>query len=383
VKLPPSAFAMAAPLRAVESDALIESSFRRLLSSIEAERGAIRGTWQQLQQDRDGTTAELERLRQDTEEWCYSEQQKIDAEWKRLDTLTLTLNHLFPHTEEADLLKINCSGRTFTIPRGTLCSIEGCKFNELFSQEGVKAIPPGPEPGSIFLDFNPVCFGLVVEYLQNRRLRLDSPLPVIPAAQQKNMEMMAEAWRIRPFLRENRINPVHGTSLHLSGLRLRATHPGWQVISAQNPLPMAASSYFEVKVVANPDPKGGWCAFGVCTHIPSGQEVHSIRVPESAMYASNNGVIGNMVANEDAENVAKGIKFTEGSIVGIRHDVGSKSLQWYFNRKLLGTTAIKEEMLEKAQSLFPVFALCEPEQQIEVNFHPDEPSSAALTDGRS
>lgn len=101
------------------------------------------------------------------------------------------------------------------------------------------------------------------------------------------------------------------------------------------------------------------------------------------MYASNNGVIGNMVANEDAENVAKGIKFTEGSIVGIRHDVGSKSLQWYFNRKLLGTTAIKEEMLEKAQSLFPVFALCEPEQQIEVNFHPDEPSSAALTDGRS
>lgn len=374
--------ATAKPLRAVESDALIESSFRRLLSAIEAERGSIRGTWQQLQQERDGTTAELERLRNDTEEWCFSEQQKIDAEWKRLDTLTSTLNQLFPPLEEEDLLRINCSGKTFTVPRSTLCSIEGCRFNQLFSEEGIKDIPPGPEPGSIFLDFNPVCFGLVVEYLQNRRLRLDAPLPIIPAAQQKSMELLAEAWKIRPFLRENKINPVHGTSLIVIGLQITATHPGWQVISAQHPLPMAASSYFEVKVLANPDPKGGWCAFGVCTHIPAGQEVHSIRVPESAMYASNNGVIGNMISNEDAENVAKGIKFTEGSTVGIRHDVGSKCIQWYFNKKFLGTSAIKEDMLDKAQTLFPVFALCEPDQMIEVNFNPDEPPSAALMDGR-
>jgi len=377
-----SANVTAPPLRAVESDALIESSFRRLLSAIEVERGGIRGTWQQLQQERDGTTAELERLRQDTEDWCFSEQHKIDAEWKRLDTLTSTLNELFPPLKEADVLEINCSGRTFTLPRSTLCCIEGSRFNELFSEQGVKAIPKDPD-GRLFLDFNPVCFGLVVEYLQNRRLRLDAPLPVIPLAQQKNMELMAEAWKLRPFLRENKINPVHGTSLHVAGLRIRATHPGWQVISAQNPLPLAASSYFEVTVVANSDPKGGWCAFGVCTHIPSGQEVHSIRVPESAMYASNNGVIGNLVSLDDVESVAKGIKFTAGTTVGIRHDVGNHCLQWYVNRKLIGTSPIKEDMLDKARCLYPVFALCEPEQTIEVNFHPGDPApSTALTDGK-
>ena len=35
---------------------------------------------------------------------------------------------------------------------------------------------------------------MVVEYLRNRRLNLDAPLPVVPQVQKRNMELLAEAW---------------------------------------------------------------------------------------------------------------------------------------------------------------------------------------------
>ena len=37
------------------------------------------------------------------------------------------------------------------------------------------------------------CFSVVVEYLRNRRLRADAPLPVVPVVQRRNMELLAEA----------------------------------------------------------------------------------------------------------------------------------------------------------------------------------------------
>ena len=52
----------------------------------------------------------------------------------------------------------------------------------------------GDEDGRFFLDFNPECFSMVVEYLRNRRLRPDAPLPVVPQVQKRNMELLAEAW---------------------------------------------------------------------------------------------------------------------------------------------------------------------------------------------
>ena len=37
---------------------------------------------------------------------------------------------------------------------------------------------------------------MVVEYLRNRRLRADAPLPVVPQMQKRNMELLAEAWTL-------------------------------------------------------------------------------------------------------------------------------------------------------------------------------------------
>ena len=60
----------------------------------------------------------------------------------------------------------------------------------------------GDEEGRFFLDFNPQCFSMVVEYLRNRRLNLDAPLPVVPQVQKRNMELLAEAWMLGSICKE-------------------------------------------------------------------------------------------------------------------------------------------------------------------------------------
>lgn len=367
-------------LRAVETDAMMESSFRRLLAAIEEERETIRNTLQQLQIDRETTAAELEQLREDTEVWCTNEQLKIDSEWKRLDRLAEKMADIWP--KKSEILKINCSGTVYEIPRGTVCCIEGSYLAELFSEEHANQVRPDAD-GFYYLDINPHCFALVVEYLLNRRLRVDAPLPVVPEAQKLNMELLAEAWQLKPFLRENRINPVHLTSLHVTqpGNIIEATHPGWQVISSQHPLPVANPYYFEVKILKNPaSGTSGGLAIGVSNHIPQGSEIHSIRLPGSAMYSSGNGVMGDVIDPRDVDKVLGGCELAEGTVMGVRNDVASHSLHWYFNGEHIGSSAFKEECVESLRTLFPVFAMYVPGQSLQVEFRSANPP-AMLTDG--
>merc|ERR1739838_1003785 len=179
-----------------------------------------------MEQEKQVQVIQLEDAKKATEDWCYNEKQKIDAEWKRLDKLSEQMNDLWPSTIFIDpdpIVEINCSGTLFEIPRGALCSIEGSVLQQMFSD--FRHELPQDENGRYLLDFNPHCFALVIEYLQNRRLRKDCPLPVVPQAQQKSMELLAQAWKLTPFLRQNRINPVHGTSLLVNVNTLQSTHP--------------------------------------------------------------------------------------------------------------------------------------------------------------
>lgn len=366
-------------LRAVESDAQMESSFRRLLAAVEGEREEIRGSWSQLQDDRESTAAELEDLRQQTEDWCASEKAKIDAEWKRLDRLSEKMADLWP--KKFEIMKINCMGTVYEVPRSTLCSIEGSFLAELFSEENSHQIRPDAN-GCYYLDINPHCFALVIDYLLNRRLRIDAPLPVVPKSQQLNMELLAEAWNLKPFLKVNRLNTMHGTSLHVNGNTIRATHPGWQVISAQFPMPLANPYYFEVTILKNPAAgSSGGLAVGVMGHSPQGPEVHTIRLPSSVMYNSNNGVLSDVVDQADIDNVRKGVVLKEGSTMGVRHDPASHSLQFFFNGLSIGTAAIKEDCMDRMRDLFPVVALYVPDQVVQVEFR--AAPKAALQDGGS
>mmetsp|Transcript_22573 Transcript_22573/g.52569 ORF Transcript_22573/g.52569 Transcript_22573/m.52569 type:complete len:367 (+) Transcript_22573:115-1215(+) len=357
---------MAASTAALENDPMIEASFRRLISAMESERDRIRGTWQQVEQEKLTTTAELDRLRRETEEWCFAEKQKIEAEWRRLDALAENMRSFWPDTSQ--LLHINCSGTKYTIPRSTLCCLEDSHLARMFSDDFIQEIPRDSD-GRFFLDFNGQCFAIIIEYLQNRRLKPDCPIPVVPGSQQDNMDMLAQALKLKPFLRENRINPSHATSLQVKGNVVAATHPGWQVISSEHPLPVAHPSYFEVNVLANPDVKGG-LAVGVCGKIPTGSEVHSIRLQNAILYNSSNGLLGDCY---DDINVDRAVQLVEGSSFGVRYDPSTFMLSFFQNRSPIGTVKVKEEKVPHMTSLYAVLALYVPEQTVEVDFHAKPP----------
>ncbi|CAJ1422509.1 unnamed protein product, partial [Effrenium voratum] len=248
-------------------------------------------------------------------------------------------------------------------------SIQGSVLAEMFSQEFIAEIPRDEE-GRFFLDFNPQCFSLVVEYLRNRRLRQDAPLPVVPVVQKRNMELLAEAWKLWPFLKPNRMNPLHGSSLHIASQEsggktvevLRATHPGWQVVGAENPLPVASPAYFEVQVLMNPDARGG-LAVGVCNRLPQGPETHSIRLQTCVLYNSNNGLMGDAIGDH---NVVAGLALSAGETIGIRNDVAAEALQWYHNGNFIGTSTFKTR--EDWPCVYPVFGMYVPGQSILVDF---------------
>lgn len=359
----------------LDNTAAIESSFQRLLGAIETEREQIRATWEEIGQEHDIATAELGRLKTETEDWCRTEKGKIDKEWNRLDSLTERMRQFFPNPETMQVLHINCSGKAFTVPRSTLRLVEESKLSLMFSEPIINQIPRDQE-GRLYLDINPVLFTIVVEYLQNRRLRPDAPVPVIPAVHRQSMDELAEALNLTPFIFENQIAAVHNTSLYVSPVPdtssmylIQATHPGWQVISAANPLSMAKSSYFEVRILANPNTSGG-LAIGVCGHVPCGDEAHSIHLSDSVMYNSSNGLVGDCF---DDDSVEKGVQMKKDDAFGVRFEPAQNAFIWYYNRKIIGASILRQDYIEKMVTIYPVFALYDPETRIQVDFKASMP----------
>eukprot|EP00929_Paragymnodinium_shiwhaense_P108403 TRINITY_DN74725_c0_g1_i1.p1 TRINITY_DN74725_c0_g1~~TRINITY_DN74725_c0_g1_i1.p1 ORF type:complete len:385 (+),score=94.44 TRINITY_DN74725_c0_g1_i1:131-1285(+) len=354
---------MNARIAIAENEPLIESSFRRLLASIESEREKIRSTWQEIDKRSEEMHEDLEGLRRDTDEWCKKEQNAITERWAEIDKLRERMSVLNP-VDSSDILSINCSGTFFNVPKNLLCSIEGSLLNHMFSDAFIHNVPVDKQ-GFHFLDFNPICFGIILEYLQRPP---DAPPPPIPPEQQMNMDLLVEALRLKSFHRQNHLQTTHTTSLRLTPGKnmLEATHEGWQIIAAEYPLSMAGISFFEVTVLANPNVKGG-LAIGVCGHKPHGKEVNTIRLTHSVLFNSCVGLVGDSIA---LENVEKNKPLKEGVTLGVKHDVHTHTISWYYNKIIIGTCSMVLENLEHMQQLYPVFGLLYPGTKIQIDFDP-------------
>lgn len=368
--------AMNAHIAIAENEPLIESSFRRLLASIESEREKIRQTWHEIDKRSEEMHEDLDGIRRDVDEWCKKEQGSITDRWAEIDKLRERMSVINP-VDAGDVLSINCSGTYFQVPKNLLCSIEGSLLNHMFSDAFIHNVPRDKQD-CYFLDFNPVCFNIILEYLQRPP---DAPPPPVPPEQQMNMDLLVEALRLKSFHRLNHIMPNHGTSLRLTPGKnvLEATHEGWQIVAAQYPLSMAGISYFEITVLANPNPKGG-LAVGVCGHVPHGTEVNTIRLQHSVLFNSNIGVVGDSIA---LENVEKNKPLKEGVTLGVKHDVHSHTINWYYNKICIGTCMLEIANLEHMRQLYPVFGLLYPGTKISIDFDPVAHTSQAAKAGTS
>lgn len=346
----------------IDTEALIESSFRRLLAAVESERERIRSMWNQIEQERAVSEHGLAQYTADTNEWCTREREKVDMAYQQLEEATVRMRVMHPQDCE-EMLDINCSGKGITVPKSVICQLDESYLNVMFSQEFEQAIPRDPQ-GRLYLDYNPQCFELICQYLTARAKDPRAPLPAVPPEQQRHMEVLAHALNVKQFLRPNVLPRRHSTSLLIRGAQITATHKGWQVVAAEHPLSQARDSYFEVEVLKNPDAKGG-LAIGVVGHRPDGSEVHRITFDDGVLYNSHNGLVGKAYAGED---VQRGCPLAEGCTFGVKYRVLDRAVVFYLNGHGIGTAMLKLELQHQLNALYPVIGMYVTEQQVEVDF---------------
>jgi hypothetical protein len=360
-----------------EGEALIESSFRRLLTAVEAERSRIRSTWQEVTAEKDQVREEVNALKQQTEDQWNREKSKIDNKYKELDGMRERMTLM---NEDSDVqLKINCSGHHMQVPVALLVGPESGLLANMFSDAFCNYIPRDAQ-GYYFLDFNPTCFKIILKYVAECKKRAGPGLPDfprIPPEEQMNFDFLVEALKIKILLRPNIVKAYEKLSLRITSFqdlpgrsRIETTTDGYQVIPAAYPVPLTGQTYFEVKVISNPSAKRkqkGGLAIGVCGHQPTGEECYSIASLKGAiLYSSGNGLVGKECIG--TSNVQQGVFIGEDSSFGVKFDPTARTLTWYVNFLSIGSCRIALGELDRFAVVYPIFALYDKNQVIEVDF---------------
>jgi hypothetical protein len=337
-------------------EALLESSFRRLLSAIESEKARVRAEAKRIETERTETTSVLEELKRSTDEWCTNKEVEIRQSWSKLDETAEVMKKLIPH--KSNLVDLRCGDDTYTLPR-TLLDFEEAYLGKLVDR-GLQGELPRDAQGRLVLDFDPPCFRILIEFLQSRRLEPKCPTPTIPPELWRNMEVQLDALNVKAFSRENRLSRFTHTSLKVTVNTVESTYDGWQVVTGEDPLSTSKDAYFEVTVEKNTDPKGG-LAIGILGHVPTGDEVHGVHFEDGVLYNSNNGLLG---AGVGVEDVTANVTFEEGSVIGLRWQTAGQ-LTWYKNGKSIGTCVLRPGM---SDLVYPALAIYPKQTRLRVDF---------------
>ncbi|CAD7973157.1 unnamed protein product [Amoebophrya sp. A25] len=352
------------PLEAASrgEEALAEA-YSKMVHTLETEKQKAHQAWVLVEERYTKMEEWCEILKGQTEEWCAAERAKIADAWKEIEDTRHRLHVLTP--TEDKILKINCSGEKFQIKKGALACVPDCHLNAMFGEESTLE---KDDLGRFYLDFNPVCFALILDFIKNKALaekNASPPLPLIPKEHKGNMDVLCEALKFHYFLPPNEMLLKHGTSLIVSSTVVESSVDGWQFISGQYPLRSTQRSYFEVKVERNADTKGG-LAIGVCGKQPSGNDIHHLKQRLGIVYNSSNGII-----DTEATAVTDGMKqvmFKEGCVVGVEYDPQKNTVSWFFNTQLIGTCGVNHAIMHEFGVVYPVFGLYAKGQKIRVDF---------------
>lgn len=136
----------------------------------------------ELELERTRLTAELE-LR---EERIQVEQESITFDRVRIEALVTA--------PEDEVLNLNVGGQMFTTRRSTLGSVEGSYLGNLFSGRWEGSIERDVH-GNHFLDFDPVCFRQVLNFLRSKKMEnalQPAFAPAPPAQREEQLRNLVE-----------------------------------------------------------------------------------------------------------------------------------------------------------------------------------------------
>ncbi|CAE7249756.1 SHKBP1 [Symbiodinium sp. KB8] len=172
---------------------LPDEEFRRVLS-FWGEADGFSVECRALEEERRGLAEELRGRQLRIEE----ERSALGYDQERLQILT---GHREP---EDDLIALNVGGEVFTTRRSTLCVFDDSYLSNLFSGRWEASIEKD-SGGRYFLDFDPVCFRLLLNILRTKRFesqRAPFPLPKVPPEKEEQFWHLVEYFGLTEAFQE-------------------------------------------------------------------------------------------------------------------------------------------------------------------------------------
>ena len=137
------------------------------------------------------------------------EVQRIEAKRKEVEFQEKVLNDerermMQTVVKDDDVISLNIGGKNMAASRSTLCQVEGSLLASMFSgrwEDGLKK----DKQGNVFLDFNPTCFKLILNYLRAKKIetpRSQAKKPKPPEEETSNYWNLVEYLGLRDELTE-------------------------------------------------------------------------------------------------------------------------------------------------------------------------------------
>lgn len=137
------------------------------------------------------------------------EVQRIEAKRKEVESQEKALNDerermMQTVVKDDDVISLNIGGKNMAASRSTLCQVEGSLLASMFSgrwEDGLKK----DKQGNVFLDFNPTCFKLILNYLRAKKIetpRSQAEKPKPPEEETSNYWNLVEYLGLRDELTE-------------------------------------------------------------------------------------------------------------------------------------------------------------------------------------
>ena len=142
------------------------------------------------------------------------ESEKLKA---KADLYNLGIEETKAMISSDDIIYLNVGGQKITTRRSTLCAVEGSLLASMFSgrwEDGIER----DKDGCVFLDFNPLYFGLILDYLRAKKIESPDnrpPTPKVAPEQVKNFYNLVHYLGL-----EEELKPKYVFKLHSSGITI-------------------------------------------------------------------------------------------------------------------------------------------------------------------
>lgn len=136
-----------------------------------------------------------------------SEVQRIEAKRQEVESQEKALNDERKRmmqilVKDDDVISLNIGGKNMAASRSTLCQVEGSLLASMFSGRWEDRLKKDKQ-GNVFLDFNPDCFKLILNYLRAKKIetpRSQAKKPKPPEEETSNYWNLVEYLGLREEL---------------------------------------------------------------------------------------------------------------------------------------------------------------------------------------